>query len=334
MRGRTGRAPATRLMDSVTVSEGSHSPARPLIFPWLRHGLLLLPQGEKDSVERRSGVNEALYRAAAALIVALAMIWTPRLAAAAPPRVLSLGQCSDQYVLALAPRDSIVGLSPRVLDRDSYLRAQAVGLPRRRASVETILAAKPDLVVYWWLGDPRLARALERRGVRVVRIEDASDFEAIRSNIRRVADALGQGPKGEALIARMDGQLSAAQGAWGGRRALYLTSAGFSAGPGTLIDAIMRAAGLSNATTTPGYQSISMERFVAAPPDGFVLGFFDAQGLAAQPWGSGRHDVLRRMLKGRTIGALSPAVSGCPAWFVGEAVQQLAAGAPKGLKRQ
>ena len=268
--------------------------------------------------------------AAAALIAALAMIGAPRFAAAAPPRVLSLGQCSDQYVLALAPRQSIVGLSPRVGDRDSYLRAQSVGLPRRRASVETILAAKPDLVVYWWLGDPRLARALERRHIRVVRIDDANDFEAVRANIRRVAAALGQGPKGDALIAHMDRQLSEARGAWRGRHALYLTSGGFSAGSGTLIDAIMRAAGLRNAATMPGYRSVSLERLVAAPPDGFVLGFFDAQGVAGQSWGLGRHEVLQPMLKARTIGALSPAVSGCPAWFVGDAVEQLAAGAPKG----
>ena len=267
-------------------------------------------------------------RAAVALIASL-VLSLARPALAAPPRVLSLGQCSDQYVLALAPRSSIVGLSPRVGDRDSYLRAQAVGLPRRRASVETILAARPDLVVYWWLGDARLANALEAHHIRTVRIEDADDFDAVRANVRRVAAALGQAPKGEGLIARMDAQLVAAKGAWGGRRALYLTSGGFTAGPRTLIDAIMRAAGLTNATSAPGYRSVSLERLVAQPPDAFVLGFYDAQGLAEQQWGPGRHQVLRRMIDGHAIGALSPAVSGCPAWFVGDAVEQLASGAPR-----
>lgn len=272
-------------------------------------------------------------RAAVALIATLILGGSSILSgsswAAVPPRVLSLGQCSDQYVLALAPHASIVGLSPRVGDRDSYLRAQSAGLPRRRASVETILAARPDLVVYWWLDDARLARALEAHHIRTVRIEDADDFDAVRANVRRVSGALGQTPKGEGLIAHMDAQLNAARGAWGGRRALYLTSGGFTAGPGTLIDAIMRAAGLRNAATAPGYQSASLERLVAHPPDAFVLGFFDAQGLAGQQWGAGRHEVLKRMIDGHTIGALSPAVSGCPAWFVGDAVAQLASGAPR-----
>jgi iron complex transport system substrate-binding protein len=125
----------------------------------------------------------------------------------------------------------------------------------------------------------------------------------------------------------MDDQLSAAKGAWGGREALYLTSGGFTAGSGTLIDSIMRAAGLSNAAQAPGYQSVSLERLVLQPSPAFVLGFFDAESLADQPWAPGRQAALRRLVDAGAIGALSPAVSGCPAWFAGDAVEQLAAGA-------
>jgi hypothetical protein len=35
------------------------------------------------------------------------------------------------------------------------------------------------------------------------------------------------------------------------------------------------------------------------------------------------------MLTRHTLGALSPAVIGCPAWFAGDAVAALAAGAPR-----
>ena len=246
---------------------------------------------------------------------------------AASPRVLSLGQCSDQYVLALAPRSSIVGLSPRVGDRDSYLRAQSQGLPRRRASSEAVLAARPDIVIVWWIGDQRLARLLERRHIRVVHLDDASDFEGVRANIRRVAEALDQRVRGEALIARMDAQLHAAQGAWAGRGGLYLTSGGFTTGSGTLVDAIMSAAGLKNAAPGPGYRSVSSERLVLNPPSGFVLGFFDAFGLSQQGWGPGRSRLLQRLIGKRTIGQLDASQIGCPAWFAADAVQNLAAGA-------
>ena len=121
--------------------------------------------------------------------------------AQAAPRVMSLDQCADQYMLALSPREAIVGVSPRVDDRDSYLRARAAGLPQRRASAEAVLAARPDVVVRYWGGGARLTRTLERRGVRVVKIEEAEDFGDVGANVRRVASALGQQAAGDIKVA-------------------------------------------------------------------------------------------------------------------------------------
>jgi len=104
--------------------------------------------------------------------------------------VLSLDQCADQFVLALSPRDSIVGLSTRADDPDSHLRALAAGLPLRRTTLESALAARPDLVVRYWGGDPRFVAQLQQRGARVVTIEDATDFGGVRANVRRVPAAL------------------------------------------------------------------------------------------------------------------------------------------------
>jgi iron complex transport system substrate-binding protein len=250
-------------------------------------------------------------------------------AALAAPRVMSLDQCADQYVLALAPRASIVGLSPRVGDRDSFLRNESDGLPRRRASAEAVLVAAPPVVVRYWGGDDRLAALLERRRIAVIKIAEAADFAGVRANIRRVAAGLGETARGEALIARMDARLDAAHGAWGGRRALYLTSSGFTAGPGTMIDAILTGAGLSNAAGHGGYGPVSMERMVLDPPTALVLGFFDAFGLAEQQWGPGRHGLLQAMARQRAIATLPASELGCPGWFAADAAQALAAARPR-----
>jgi len=244
--------------------------------------------------------------------------------AVAAPRVMSLDQCSDQYVLALSPRDAIVGLSPRARARDSYLRDRAVGLPERRASAEAVLAARPEVVVRYWGGDERLARTLERRGVKVVRIEEATDFTGVRDNVRRVAAALDARGTGERMVARMDSDLAAAKGAGRGRSALYLTPSGFTAGPGTLIDAVLAAAGLRNAAVRPGYQPVSLEQLVISPPNALVLGFFDAFATAMVRWGPGRHRVLQPLIRERAIGSLSGAIAGCPGWFAAEGARQLA----------
>src|SRR5690242_2270837 len=108
------------------------------------------------------------------------------------PRIVSLDQCADQYVLALAPRDQIVGLSRRALNADSGERALAAGLPQARASLETELSLKPTIAVVYWTLEARLPDALRARGVQVVQIDEAYDFDGIRGNIRKVAAALGQ----------------------------------------------------------------------------------------------------------------------------------------------
>ena len=232
-------------------------------------------------------------------------------------------------MLALSPREAIVGLSTRADDADSRLRERARGLPLKRPSLEAVLAARPDVVVRHWGGDAKLLSALRRRGVMVVEAPEATEFEDVRRTLRTIGSALGQPARAEALVQEMDGRLARAGGAWGGARALYLTPGGATAGRGTLIGAMLEAAGLTSAAARPGYSTVSLEQLVVKPPAAVVLGFFDPFMLANAHWGPGRHQVLRKAAQGRTIASLSGAVLGCPGWFVAEAAETLAARAPK-----
>jgi iron complex transport system substrate-binding protein len=265
--------------------------------------------------------------AGAALALVLATAGVPAGAVETRPlRVMSLDQCGDQYALALAPGADLA-LSPRADDPDSWMRAAAAGRPRLRPSLEAAIAFEPDVVVRYWGGDPRLLARLEARGVRVVTIEDATDFEGIRDNIRAVAGALGDPPRGDALIARMDARLEAAAPlAHGSRRsALYLTAGGFTAGRGTLVDAILRAAGLVNTAAIRGFAPVSVERIALAPPARIVLGFFDQ---SRGDWrGPGRHPVVRAAARDRVVARLPAASLTCPAWFAADAAVMLKAGA-------
>ena len=247
--------------------------------------------------------------------------------AQAAPRVVSLDQCADQYILALSPPADIAGLSPRGTADDSYLRRQATGFKVVRGDTEAILGAQPRLVVRFWGGSPELLADLKRRGVAVVTIDDASDFGGVRVNIRRVARALGRVASGERLIAGMDANLAAASGAWRGGSALYLTSGGATSGKGTLVDAMMQAAGLTNAARTRGYSELSLEYLVQHPPVAIVGGFFDASAIARQPWSIGRHRVLRDLMRRDAIVSLPASILGCPAWFAAEGAARIAAAA-------
>jgi iron complex transport system substrate-binding protein len=231
--------------------------------------------------------------------------------------------------MGLAAREDIVGVSTRADDADSRLRHLARGLPMRRVDLESALAARPDVVVRYWGGEPRLIAALERRGVRVVTIPDANSFQDVRASVRLVAAAIDRRSQGEAAIAGMDARLARAAGAWKGARGLYMTPGGVTAGQGTLIDAVLRAAGMTNAETRPGFQTISLEELALSPPQAVVLGFFDTFQLSGDSWGIGRHRVLQRAATTRQVASLPGALLGCPDWGAAEAVTLLAAKAPK-----
>jgi iron complex transport system substrate-binding protein len=71
------------------------------------------------------------------------------LAAQTPPRrIVSVNLCTDQYVLALADRAQIAGLTRNAADPDMSAGAKAArGLPQLGSSAEALLAVHPDLVL-------------------------------------------------------------------------------------------------------------------------------------------------------------------------------------------
>lgn len=246
-------------------------------------------------------------------------------AEARPLRVMALDQCADQYVLALRP-DAELALSPRADDPDAWLRDAASGRRRIRPTLEAAIAFRPDVVVRYWGGEPRLLARLEASGVRVVTIADATEFNGIRDNIRAVSQGLGVPDRGEALARRMDATLRSAvpEPAPPKRSALYLTAGGFTAGKGTLVDAILGAAGFANAAPGPFFAPVSVERIALYPPARFVLGFFDQ---VRGDWrGPGRHPVVQRAARGKVSARLPAAALTCPAWFAADAAAMLKAG--------
>jgi iron complex transport system substrate-binding protein len=116
----------------------------------------------------------------------------------------------------------------------------------------------------------------------------------------------------------MDAELAQAKGAGRGRSALYLTSGGFTAGPDTLIGAMLDAAGYRNVAGRMSFEPVRLEKLVVSPPDALVLGFFDPAALATQRWAFGRHRVVQRLVAERTLAALPSSILGCPAWFAAD----------------
>jgi iron complex transport system substrate-binding protein len=180
--------------------------------------------------------------------------------AARAERIVSLNLCTDQLLVLLAP-ESITALSPLARDPSlSFVAAQAKKYPWVRADAEAVLALHPDFVIAEQYGAQTTIAMLRARGVSVIQFDEPQDFAAIANQLRAVSGLLGQPARGEALVADMQARLAALPPRPHPQTAILWQARGYSAGPGSLGDAVLRAAGLRDAGTGG---AIGVERLAA-----------------------------------------------------------------------
>ena len=246
----------------------------------------------------------------------------------APHRIVSLNTCADGYLIALADPGQIAALTRFARDPSlSPAAAQASRLPITNGSVEAVLALDPDLVIASPFRAKDALAPVEARGARVVDLPPAIDLPGIYANVRRMAAVVGHPDRGEALIARMQAQLAAIGPPPGrGRTAAYYQRRGFLTGGGSLIDEVIRRAGLVNFATRLGRPAISrmpLEALIAARPD-FVL--LDAAAVDAPDRGAEmlRHPALDAAIPARRRLRLNQALAACDGPYFPSAVAALA----------
>lgn len=243
-------------------------------------------------------------------------------AAAEParPTIVSLDYCADQFVLALADREQILALSKDAERQFSYLRDKAAGIPKVRAAAEDVVALNPDIVVRSWGGDARALALYQRFGIRTVQIGYADDVEGTGDLLREVASAIGQAERAEAILAA-----APKPAAPSGRKALYVTPGGVSAGKDTMIGSIMAHAGLENANTGTGWTSLPLESLVMEPPGLMLAAFFGFDDDATDRWSVSRHPVMQRLMATAQVIDMDESRVSCGGWFVAEEAADIAA---------
>ncbi len=197
-------------------------------------------------------------------------------AEAAPRRIVSLTVCADQLLLDLVPRDRIAALTYLAVDPAVSMRVEeARGLKGVHWMAEEVLALQPDLVIAQEYSAAAAMDLLRRLGFRVVLVPLATDFDGMRQAIRIMADAVGDKPRGEAMIAAFDVRLAAARPEGPERpRALAYDVNSYASDGGSLVDAALTAAGFLNmARDVPLGPAgrLPLEEVVADPPDLIVL---------------------------------------------------------------
>ena len=233
----------------------------------------------------------------------------------AADRVVSLNLCTDQMLVLLAP-EKIAALSPLARDPSlSYVAERAAHLPIVRASAEAVLRLHPDLVLAGPYGAQTTLALLAQERIPQLRIALPQDFAGIRAMTRLLASTLGVPQRGEALIAAMDARLAALPRPERSVRALVWEPRGFTAGPGTLMDAVPRAAGLDNGSDG---KRVGVEALLRRPPDLLIVPTDPAYPSLATELLD--HPALAH-LRRRTI---PPALTICAGPFNAEAAAMLA----------
>jgi iron complex transport system substrate-binding protein len=246
-------------------------------------------------------------------------------------RIVSLDYCADQFVMKLADREHVLALSPDAGAPFSYMRDSAAGYDTVLPRAENVLILEPDVVVRAYGGGPKAAGFFARSGVPVIQIGLSNSLDEVRATIRRIARALGVAERGEAIVARMDARLAAIQagGRASGKRpqTLYTTPSGFTAGPGTLVDEMLRVAGLANFQQARGWRQLPLERLAYQSPQLVAFASFGMGSAHDRARTPARHPVARRRTGHVPVVPLDGATTSCGGWFLLDAVETLAAGA-------
>jgi iron complex transport system substrate-binding protein len=212
----------------------------------------------------------------ALLLSGIAPVGITPASAQVPQRVVTVNLCLDQLALRLAAPGQLVGISYLSLDpRISVMVDRARAIAPVRATVESILTLRPDLVIFDADAHAVIKRLVRSAGVPILELHWAASLEDAEAIIARMAAALGRDAEGQALIGEMREQRRRLtwQGPPTATAAVLQANRGTS-GKGSLMDELLRLSGYRNLAAELGigaYGRLPLEAVLAGQPDLLVL---------------------------------------------------------------
>jgi iron complex transport system substrate-binding protein len=208
---------------------------------------------------------------------------------AAPKRVVSMNVCTDQMAMMIAAVGQLHSVSYLAADPGtSVLAGEAGRYVVNHGLAEEIFLMQPDLVIAGTFSTRATVGLLRRLGFRVEEFAPEATLDDVRANLRRMGEILGREERAAELVAQLDVGLKLAGERQVPRRRVAIYSANsFTSGPGSLIDAIILAAGLDNIAGQLGIvgsAQLPLETLVLSKPDLMIVGDrgYDTPALAQQ----------------------------------------------------
>ncbi|MGO4831245.1 ABC transporter substrate-binding protein [Rhizobiaceae sp. 2RAB30] len=202
---------------------------------------------------------------------------SPAVAGEAPKRVVSMNVCTDQLAMLVAGEGQLHSVSYLAGDPStSVLAGQAGRYKVNHGLAEEIFLMHPDLVIAGTYTTRTTVDLLRRLGIRVEEFAPESTIDDIRTSLQRMGELLGRPERAAELVAELDHGLAelATNGPPERTVALYYANS-YTSGGGTLVDAMVDAAGLVNLADRLGIvgtAELPLELLVLAAPDMVVDG--------------------------------------------------------------
>jgi iron complex transport system substrate-binding protein len=218
-------------------------------------------------------------------------------AEAAPQRVASLNLCTDELLLMLGDPAQIASVT--------HLAGQPAETPlwrearRHRSndgSLVSVAGLRPDLVLTMGGGARDRGRIARRLGIRILDLPYPQSLADIEAGVRAVSAALGRGPAGAALLARI-ARLKAIRPA-AAADTIWLGGGGRTVPATGLAAEWMALAGFRQRAV--GGDRVSLEQLLVRPPAVLLRSDYrQGQYSGEQRWLS--HPLARRARGARNI---------------------------------
>lgn len=286
---------------------------------------------------RGSGARAALVAACLSLLalsallshLALLALSAPALAqASGPQRIVSINQCADELLLRLADRDRIASVTYFSRDAaNSNVTALGEGIPVNHGLAEEIMSYRPDVVLAGAYSSQTAVQVLRRLGVRVVAFDAPRTMDDVRAQIRGIAAAIGEPARGEAMVREIDAGLAAFPPPAPPLRAIVMQPNGFTVDKGSLVEELMKRAGLDNLASrieAGSYLSIPLEAVALQEADVMILNgeVYDAPSLATEAL---NHPIIAALGRRLKVISIAPKLWTCAGPNLVDAVRSLIA---------
>jgi iron complex transport system substrate-binding protein len=220
-----------------------------------------------------------------------------------PQRVVSLNLCADELLLALAEPQQIASVTWLVKDPTlSWYAQQAIDYPSNRGLAEEIIGLQPDLVLAGLFTPPATLNLLRRLHIPLKQVAMPTTLDEVQQQIIELAELLGRGAYGRKVVADMQlalASLPAVSPTAVAPSAVMYEPNGLTAAEGTLVNEIMRIAGLSNLAAIwklSKFSRLDLEVLVYAQPDFLIMNNY-AQKLPSLAQEMLRHPVLKKTFR-------------------------------------